>query len=158
MQPFSYGIGLDFVPEQQHEAGIQELQSQVLTATCPAKFPAHQWLVAKHMIRSAMDIDRRIYSIVPRGYRPVLPWRHIKPAPTKSSRELIQASRKHYGFEEVQGGKGSHVKLRHRDGRTLIIPGDRKSLQPGTIGNVLDTLGGYSLRQLPEVLSGRAVR
>lgn len=157
-QPFSYGLGLDFVPERQHEAGIWELQSQVLTATCPAKFPSHQWLVAKHMIRSAMDIDRRIYAIVPRGYRPVLPWRHIQPAPTTSSRELIQASRKHYGFEEVPGGKGSHVKMKHPDGRTLIIPGDRKNLRPGTLNNTLDTLGGYNLRQLPEVLSGRAGR
>ncbi len=155
-QPFSYGLGLDFVPEQQHEAGIWELQSQVLTATCPAKFPSHQWLVAKHMIRSAMDIDRRIYAIVPRGYRPVLPWGHIKPAPTTSSRELIQASRKHFGFEEVQGGKGNHVKLKHPDGRTLIIPGDRKNLRPGTISNTLETLGGFSLKQLPDVLSGRA--
>ena len=154
-QPFSYGLGLDFVPERQHEAGIRELQSQVLTATCPAKFPSQQWLVAKHMIRSAMDIDRRIYAIVPRGYSPVLPWRHIQPAPTTSSRELIQASRKHYGFEEVTGGKGSHVKMKHPDGRTLIIPGDRKNLRPGTLSNTLDTLGGYSLRQLPEVLSGR---
>lgn len=157
-QPFSYGLGLDFVPERQHEAGIWELQSQVLTATCPAKFPSHQWLVAKHMIRSAMDIDRRIYAIVPRGYRPVLPWRHIQPAPTTSSRELIQASRKHYGFEEITGGKGSHVKMKHPDGRTLIIPGDRKNLRPGTLSNTLDTLGGYNLRQLPEVLSGRAGR
>jgi hypothetical protein len=85
-QPFSYGLGLKFVPEQQHEAAVWELQSQVLTATCPARFPSHQWLVAKHMIRSAMDIDRRIYAIVPRGFRPVLPWGHIKPAPTTSSR------------------------------------------------------------------------
>lgn len=157
-QPFSYGLGLKFVPEQQHETGIWELQSQVLTATCPAKFPSHQWLIAKHMIRSAMDIDRRIYAIVPRGYRPVLPWGHIKPAPTTGSRELIQASRKHYGFEEVQGGKGSHVKLKHSDGRALIIPGDRKNLRPGTLSNTLETLGGFSLRQLPDVLSGRAVR
>lgn len=156
-QPYSYGLGLDYVPNLQHEAGISELQSQVLTATCPAKFPTHQWLAAKHMLRSALDIDRGLYAIIPRGKRPVLPWGHIKPAPSTSSRELIQASRKHYGFEEVQGGKGSHVKLKHPDGRTLIIPGDRKNLRPGTIGNTLDTLGGYSLRQLPEVLSGRAI-
>jgi predicted RNA binding protein YcfA (HicA-like mRNA interferase family) len=155
-QPYSYGLGLKFVPEQQHEAGIRELQSQVLTATCPAKFPSHQWLVAKHMIRSAMDIDRRIYAIVPRGVRPVLPWGHIKPAPTTSSRELVQATRKHYGFEEVDGGKGSHIKMKHPDGRTLIIPGNRKTLRPGTLSNTLETLGGFSLRQLPEVLAGRA--
>ena len=155
-QPYSYGLGLKFVPEQQHEAGIWELQSQVLTATCPAKFPSHQWLVAKHMIRSAMDIDRRIYAIVPRGVRPVLPWGHIKPAPTTSSRELVQATRKHYGFEEVDGGKGSHIKMKHPDGRTLIIPGNRKTLRPGTLSNTLETLGGFSLRQLPDVLAGRA--
>lgn len=157
-QPYSYGLGLKFVPDPQHEAGLWELQSQVLTATCPAKFPSHQWLVAKHMIRSAMDIDRRIYAIVPRGFRPVLPWGHIKPAPTTSSRELVQASCKHYGFEEVDGGKGSHIKMKHPDGRTLIIPGNRKSLRPGTLSNTLETLGGFSLRQLPEVLAGRATQ
>lgn len=156
-QPYSYGRGLQFIQEQQHEAGIWELQSQVLTATCPAKFPSHQWLLAKHMIRSAMDIDRKIYAIVPRGYRPVLPWGHIKPAPTTSSRELIQASRKYYGFEQVPGGKGSHVKMQHADGRTLTIPGNRRSLRPGTLNNTLETLGGFSLQQLAEVLAGRAL-
>jgi predicted RNA binding protein YcfA (HicA-like mRNA interferase family) len=157
-QPDSYGLGLRFVPDQQHELGIWELQSQVLTASCPANFPSHQWLVAKHMIRSAMDIDRRIYAIIPRGARPVLPWGQIKPAPTTSSRELIQASRKHYGFEEVEGGKGNHIKMNHPDGRTLIIPGNRKTLRPGTLSNTLETLGGFSLRQLPEVLAGRPMR
>ena len=157
-QPFSYGLGLKFVPELRHEVGIWELQSQVLTATCPATFPSHQWVVAKHMIRSAMDIDRRIYAIVPRGYSPVLPWGNIKPAPTTSSRELINASRKFYGFEEVQGGKGSHVKMKHSDGRTLIIPGDRKHLRPGTLSSTLETLGGFNLRQLPDVLSGSSPR
>lgn len=157
-QPDSYGLGLNFVHDPQHEAGLWELQSQVLTATCPANFPSHQWLVAKHMIRSAMDIDRRIYAIVPRGVRPVLPWGQIKPAPTTSSRELVQASRKFYGFEEVDGGKGSHIKMKHPDGRTLIIPGNRKTLRPGTLSNTLETLGGFSLRQLPEVLAGRPMR
>jgi len=156
-QPFSYGLGLNFVPEKPHEAGIRELQSQVLTATCPAKFPSHQWLVAKHMIRAAMDIDKNIYAIVPRGVRPVLPWGSIKPAPTTSSRELISASRKHYGFEEVTGGKGSHVKMKHADGRTVIIPGDRKDLRPGTLRSTLEVLGGFDLQQLRDVLSGRAI-
>lgn len=155
-QPFSYGLGLNFVPDEHHEQGIRELQSQVLTATCPAKFPTHQWEVAQHMIRAAMDIDRRIYALVPRGFRPVLPWHQIKPVPTAASRELISASRKYYGFEEVAGGKGSHVKMKHPDGRTVIIPGDRKNLRPGTIKSTLETLGGFSLWQLPDVLSGSA--
>src|SRR5690606_28580276 len=37
-QLHSYGLGLEFVSPLQHEAGLWELQSQVLTATCPAKF------------------------------------------------------------------------------------------------------------------------
>ena len=37
MQPFSYGVGLDFVPEQQHEAGIWELQSLGIDRDLPGK-------------------------------------------------------------------------------------------------------------------------
>lgn len=156
LQPYSYGLGLKFVDDQPNEDGLWELQSQVLTGTFPTGFPSHRWSVARQMIRSAMDIDRTIYAILPRGARPILPWGHIKPAPTVSSRDFISASRKYYGFEEVPGGKGSHVKLKHSDGRTLIIPGDRKDLRPGTLRNSLETLGRFELRQLPEVLSGKA--
>ena len=50
---------------------------------------------------------------------------------------------KHFDFA-VSSQKGSHVKLRHRDGRVTIVP-LHKELAPGTLGSILD-LAGISRR------------
>ena len=68
---------------------------------------------------------------------------------------MINTGQQHgFGIFGKQG-KGSHVKMRHPDGRVLIIPRNEKSLKPGTLGNILKTLGDFKLRQLPDVLNGR---
>ena len=54
--------------------------------------------------------------------------------PVVSGAELIRALSK-VGFAEVSQ-RGSHVKLRHLDGRTAIIPLHRE-LAPGTLRSVL---------------------
>lgn len=151
-QPFSYGRGLEFRKDKQYKDGVQELQSQVLTALCPARFSSEHWQIANHMMRSVMDIDRKIYVIVPRGYRPVLPWGHIQPAPTTDSDKLIQAC-KDRGCTILPGGKGSHTKVKHKNGETSTIP-HGKNLRPGTIRSTLKK-EGYRLHQLPDFLSGR---
>ena len=50
------------------------------------------------------------------------------------SKELINQLRLE-GFEQVSQ-KGSHVKMRHEDGRTVIIPHPVKDLPKGTLGNI----------------------
>jgi predicted RNA binding protein YcfA (HicA-like mRNA interferase family) len=48
-----------------------------------------------------------------------------------NSKEVLKRLRKE-GFEEV-GRKGSHVKMRHMDGRMTIVPDPRKDLPPGLL-------------------------
>lgn len=40
------------------------------------------------------------------------------------------------GFEQVSQ-KGSHVKMRHPDGRQTIVPHPKKDLPVGTVQNIL---------------------
>lgn len=50
--------------------------------------------------------------------------------PVVSGKELVKAFRK-IGFVLISQ-KGSHIKLKHPDGRTVIIP-DHKSIKKGTL-------------------------
>lgn len=54
--------------------------------------------------------------------------------PALSGAEVVRALGK-AGFAEISQ-RGSHVKLRHPDGRTAIVPLHRE-LAPGTLGSVL---------------------
>lgn len=47
------------------------------------------------------------------------------------SSEVLQRLRQE-GFEQV-GQRGSHIKMRHPDGRTTIIPHPKKDLPKGTL-------------------------
>lgn len=50
------------------------------------------------------------------------------------SREVLQRLTEE-GFIRVSQ-KGSHIKLRHPDGRTTIVPHPKKDLPPGTLRNI----------------------
>lgn len=54
--------------------------------------------------------------------------------PTLSGRAVTQALER-AGFD-VTGQRGSHVKLRHPDGRVVIVPLHRE-LAPGTLRSIL---------------------
>lgn len=58
--------------------------------------------------------------------------------PVVSGSEVIRALTR-IGFGEV-GQRGSHVKLRHADGRTVIVPLHRE-LAPGTLRSILRQAG-----------------
>ena len=50
------------------------------------------------------------------------------------SREVIQRLEKE-GFAKVSQ-RGSHIKMRHPDGRMTIVPHPQKDLPPGTLRNI----------------------
>ena len=58
--------------------------------------------------------------------------------PVVSGAEVVRALGR-AGFERV-GQRGSHVKLRHVDGRTVIVPMHRE-LAPGTLRSILRQAG-----------------
>lgn len=68
--------------------------------------------------------------------------------PVVSGPEVTRALAK-AGFEEISQ-RGSHLKLRHRDGRTAIVPLHRE-LAPGTLRSILRQ-AGLSAQELRELL------
>ena len=68
--------------------------------------------------------------------------------PQLSGAEVVRALGR-AGFEQVSQ-RGSHVKLRHPDGRMVIVPLHRE-LAPGTLRSILRQ-AGLSTDQLRELL------
>jgi predicted RNA binding protein YcfA (HicA-like mRNA interferase family) len=68
--------------------------------------------------------------------------------PVASGSDVIRSLGK-VGFGEV-GQRGSHVKLRHADGRTVIVPLHRE-LAPGTLRSILRQ-AGLSVEELTNLL------
>lgn len=68
--------------------------------------------------------------------------------PVVSGAEVARALGK-AGFERV-GQRGSHVKLRHADGRTVIVPMHRE-LARGTLRSILRQ-AGFSADEFRELL------
>lgn len=69
--------------------------------------------------------------------------------PIVSGKEVI-AALSHAGFVKVSQ-KGSHVKVRHKDGRQAIIP-LHDELAPGTLRSVLKQ-AGISVEEFRKLLS-----
>jgi hypothetical protein len=107
------------------------------------------------MITALADITEDIYVVLPRDARPVFRPTSVDPGATVSSRILEGALMKHYGYQIVPGGKGSHVKLAKPGAPTIILPGNRPVLSPGVVKQALNAIGGYPISRLPELLEGR---
>jgi predicted RNA binding protein YcfA (HicA-like mRNA interferase family) len=90
------------------------------------------------MMRSFFNFKSNIYSVVSRGNRTVLPTKILpKSCSTQTLIKIFQSR----GYSIVQGGKGSHVKLRNAVGETMIIPGNRKDLSIGVLNSALKSIG-----------------
>lgn len=62
---------------------------------------------------------------------------------------------KHYGYQHVTGGKGSHVKLTRPGAPMIIIPGNRPVVSPDVVKNVLAVFGRYPLSRIGDLVDGR---
>jgi len=154
-QPPGYAQGLDYVSEDAYRDGLYKLQSQILDgALVPATLASH-WSVAPNMIKALMDITDDIYVVLPKGARPIFRATSVDPGYTVSTGALVGALTKHYGYQRVAGGKGSHVKLKKPGSQTIIVPGDGAVLSPGIVKHALGALGGYPISRLPDLLDGR---
>jgi predicted RNA binding protein YcfA (HicA-like mRNA interferase family) len=155
VQPPGYREGLNFVREEEYRAGLNKLQSQVLDASLTPRTPDASWSVAPNMITALADISDSIYVVLPRGARPIFRPTWVDPGATVSTRELVGALTKHYGYEQVAGGKGSHVKLKKPGAPTITLAGNRPVLSPGLVKHALDALGGYPISRVPDLLAGK---
>jgi hypothetical protein len=155
VQPLGYREGLNFVREEDYRAGLYKLQSQILDASLTPRTPDASWSVAPNMITALADISDSIYVVLPKGARPIFRPTWVDPGATVSTRDLVGALTKHYGYEQVPGGKGSHVKLKKPGAPTITLAGNRPVLSPGLVKHALDALGGYPISRVPELLAGK---
>lgn len=154
-QPPGYREGLNFVSEADYRAGLYKLQSQILDASLAPRTPDTSWSVAPNMITALADISDSIYVVLPRGAKPIFTPTWVDPGATVSTRDLVGALTKHYGYQEIAGGKGSHVKLKKPGAPTITLAGNRPVLSPGLVKHALDALGGYPISRVSELLTGR---
>jgi hypothetical protein len=155
MQPPGYREGVHYLSESPYRDGIYKLQSMTLDAAIPPTTSPSHWSVAPNMITSLADVADGIYVVLPRGARPIFRPTSIDPGATASSRALEGALTRHYGYQQVNGGKGAHVKLKKPGAPTIILPGNRTVLSPGVVKQALDAVGGHPISRLPDLLAGR---
>jgi hypothetical protein len=154
-QPPGYAEGVRYLAEAAYRDGLYTLQSQILDGALAPTTPAAHWSVAPNMITALADITEDIYVVLPRGARPIFRPTSIDPGTTVSTGALVGALTKHYGYEHVPGGKGSHVKLKKPGAPTIVLPGNRPVLSPGVVKHALEAIGGYPISRVPELLDGR---
>ncbi|MDQ3099589.1 MAG: type II toxin-antitoxin system HicA family toxin [bacterium] len=69
--------------------------------------------------------------------------------PIISGKDLIKALKK-LGFVQISQ-RGSHIKMRHSDGRIATVP-DHKELKPGTLKKGILNPLGISVEQLEKLI------
>ncbi len=154
-QPPGYAEGVHYFPAATYRNGLYKLQSQTLDSLLIPATPIEYWSVAPNMITALTDITDNIYVVLPQGARPIFHPTSVDPGATVSTNALAGALTKHYGYQHVPGGKGSHVKLKKPGGQTIILPGNRPVLSPGVVKHALDAVGGHPISRLPDLLGGR---
>ena len=155
LQAPGYREGLNFTSEASYRTGLYKLQSQILDASLSPRTPDSSWSIAPNMITALADIDDSIYVVLPKGAKPIFRPTWVDPGATVSTRVLVGALTKHYGYQQVPGGKGSHVKLKKPGAPTITLAGNRPVLSPGIVKQALDALGGYPISRVPDLISGR---
>jgi predicted RNA binding protein YcfA (HicA-like mRNA interferase family) len=154
LQPPGYRLAENFMGVR-NLPGRHRLQSMIRDGRLKPSMPADEWRIAPHVITSLMNIDAQIYIVLGPGARPIFNPTHISPGATASTRELVRALERHYGYARVPGGKGSHQKLEKPGAKPIIIPGNRAVVSPNVVKQVLNELGGLPISALPDVLDGR---
>jgi len=148
--PPGYRMADRYLTKGAFDLGANLLQGQVKEALLKPAQPAGDWLAAKQLLRSYFSIHSNIYTVVPRGKRPLLPSKVIPKTCSTSDMVKLYKSR---GYIEVPGGKGSHVKLKKPGAPTMHLPGNRKSLSPGILSGALKNLGNYKISDLDRLVS-----
>jgi predicted RNA binding protein YcfA (HicA-like mRNA interferase family) len=149
MEPPGYRKAADYLTKPSLEGGFNRLQGQIKEGTLTPAQPASDWKAAPQLLRSYFSLRSDIYTVVPRGARPIVPSR-VFPK-TCSTRDMQRVCERR-GYRPTSGGKGSHVKLKDPEGHVITLPGNRKDLSPGVVSKVLKQLGDFSPNDLPSLV------
>lgn len=143
--PPGYCEAMAYLDERAFDVGEDVLQERVRLATVAVP-AASDWECAPQMTRSILTVREPIWWLVPPGHRAVVPVTS-PPIRTCSSDELIKLCEIR-GYQRVDGGKGSHVKMKRPNSPMVIIPGGRDNVSPGSARNTLKALGIQNLADL----------
>lgn len=149
--PPGYRLAVEYFPDAQYAAGEYELQASVQQATVSPTESA-RFMFAPRLVQSFFSIRDNIYTVVPPNQRPMLPVRGVAPIRTVSTR-AVKKYLKALGYREVQGGKGSHIKMKKDGFPTLILPARRDHISPGIARNIADALGLNGLDGLRQAVA-----
>ncbi len=158
--PPGYRTGVNYLSEAAYKIGLGTLQSQMFgVSLLPTKVASH-WQVATHMTRSLADITSNIWVIIPQMGRPIISSSAIDPRGTISTNKVTSTLTKFYNFSVVKGaGKGSHVKLKDQNGRTVVLSGNRYALIEKELKDAIEAVSGQrSLQLLDDFLSGKLTK
>ena len=150
-QPPGYREAMRYLGEREFDTGEDLLQGRVKKASLTPMQPTSDWIVAPQMTRSLMSVRQSIWWVVPSGVRPIVPTKTLA-VQTCSTSDMVKVLEAH-GYEQVKGGKGSHVKLKRPNSPMTIVPGNRRNLSPGAARNALRVLGKYAIQDIPKLLA-----
>ena len=142
LQPPGYREATKYLSSPQFMQGSHKLKSMMTECAVTPRQAPEDWVIAPQGLRSLYNVDKQIYLVLPNKAKPLFNSRNISPGHTASTREMVKALVRHYGYAEVSGGKGSHVKLKNNSGQVVILPGNRQVLTPGAIKQILRDVGG----------------
>ena len=153
VQPPGYSQGINYLGNKFRRGLFKLLQSQMLEGNVTPSMNSDQWTIAPKMITSLKNINDEIYLILPKRSQPILGGTHIDPGSTASTCFGACFNNILWLFKK-KGGKGNHVKLVKPDWPNIHLPGDRSTLSPGVIKNILRIFGGHPISSLPQLLAG----
>jgi hypothetical protein len=105
--PPGYNSAERFFSGGPFDDALHKLCSQVDEARRDPRRPDQEWRLAPHLYRTLFNCNTVTWVVVPVGSRPLVPWfdKEAIAGLAVSSRELVKALRKHYGYELHHGEK-----------------------------------------------------
>jgi hypothetical protein len=146
--PPGYNRAEQFFAGGPFDDALHRLCSQVDEARHLPLRPHQEWRLAANLHRTLFNCKTVTWVVVPVGAHPIVPWFDNEAIAelSISTRSLIKALRRCYGYEEHHGAK--HLKLVREGGPVLILPANREALSPVVLTNTAHALGFSSARTM----------
>lgn len=150
-EPPGYRKAIDYLKNSEYEPGKRELFSRMQEGLLsPIKNP-DEWVLGPRLDHAFFNIKSDIWTVVRPGTKSIIP-AFATPIKTCTTSDMVKLCNSK-GYNQVPGGKGSHIKLKKPGASTIILPGNRDNLSPGVVKNILNILGDYSIHNLPHLIS-----
>jgi predicted RNA binding protein YcfA (HicA-like mRNA interferase family) len=152
VDPPGYRKASHYLTFAKFSRGENVLQAQVKELTLTPAQPADDWDLAPNLVQSFFPVTGDIWTVVPASYPSILPTLEGRiPAPVCSTKDMIKLLTR-AGYAQVDGGKGSHIKLKKPGSPTMILPGNRSELSTGVTKTALRLIN-HKLTELNALIS-----